>query len=474
MCDPPSVLSKKTVTADPARVRAELEATELPGRFQERAPRGLRELHYIKRNLEHYPEAALEALHEFGDVVRTRVPTRGVTVFHPRHVKHVLRTGVLNFPKSKYYEMLRPILGNGLFVSDGDLWTRQRKILAPEFRADAVRRFLPGMVENVEELFARWERARDDGPRCVSDDFMNLTLWVVGGAMFQSGFRSEAEEIGKALEICLAQGTAQMLSMGLLQPWMPTPGNIRAKLAERRLNRLTRAVIEHGRHGAPGTLDVLSRMLAHRDEHGKPMDEQLLVDEVKSLILAGHETTSLALSWTFYLLAQNPAIEERLHRESAEVLGRHGPTVDAIPELDYARRVFLETMRLYPPVPGVSRNIREPEEMDGIRLDTTDIVFISPYATHRHPACWERPDAFDPDRFAADRVDRIVPYSYMPFLLGRRACVGEHFGMLEGTIALAMIASRYKLELMNRVPVGSRAIATLRLAEPLMMRITRR
>ena len=304
---------------------------------------------------------------------------------------------------------------------------------------------------------------------------MNLTLWVVGSAMFQSGFRAEAEVIGAALEVCLAQGTAQMLSMGLLQPWMPTPGNLRAKRAERRLNRVTREVIERGRHGAPDGHDVLSRMLVHRDPHtGEPMDEQLLVDEVKSLILAGHETTSLALSWTFYLLAQHPEIEERLHRESAEVLGRRGPTVDAIPELEYARRVFLETMRMYPPVPGMSRDVREPEEIDGIRVDPKDVVFLSPYATHRHPACWERPDAFDPDRFAPERVDQIVPYSYMPFLLGRRACLGEHFGMLEGTIAVAMIASRYKLELVNRVPLGSRPIATLRLAEPLMMRITRR
>jgi cytochrome P450 len=266
-----------------------------------------------------------------------------------------------------------------------------------------------------------------------------------------------------------------MLSMGLLQPWMPTPGNLRAKAAERRLNEATRKVIDHGRHGAAGRYDVLSRMLAHRDEHtGEPMDEQLLVDEVKSLMLAGHETTSLALSWSFYLLARHPEIEERLHEESAAVLGRHGPTVDAIPELEVARRVFLETMRLYPPVPGVSRNIREPEEIDGIRVDTSEMAFISAYATHRHPACWDRPDAFDPDRFAPERADHIVPYSYMPFLLGRRACIGEHFGMLEGTIALAMIARRYKLERVSEEPMPSLPMATLRLAKPLMMRVVRR
>jgi cytochrome P450 len=156
------------------------------------------------------------------------------------------------------------------------------------------------------------------------------------------------------------------------------------------------------------------------------------------------------------------------------VLAKYGPTVDAIPHLEYARRVFLETMRLYPPVPGVSRDVHEDEAIDGIQVRKGEVVFVSPYVTHRHPQCWERPDEFDPDRFAPERAENIVPFSYMPFLLGRRACLGEHFGMLEGTIALAMIASRYKLELATSIPLQSRPIATLRLARPLLMRAVRR
>jgi cytochrome P450 len=471
-CNPGAMMHSPIV--DQARARAEVEAPSVDGRFRVREMGGLRELHYFKRNVQNYAEAGLDAFREFGDVVRARFPKPYITFFHPRHVKRVLRSGVLNFPKSSDYRFLRPILGNGLFVSDGDLWTRQRKILAPEFRLDAVRRFLPGMVDNVEHLLSQWDRAPRGKPRCVSDDFMNLTLWIVGEAMFQSGFRAEAEIIGRSLEICLGQATLQMLSMGLLQPWMPTPGNLRARLAERRLDRVVREVIARGRHGAAGKHDVLSRLLVARDDTGAPMNEQQIVDEVKSLILAGHETTSLALSWAFYLLARNPEVEDRLHRESAAVLARRGPTAEAIPELEYARRVFLETMRLYPPVPGLSRDIREEEEIDGIRIHPKEMLYISPFVTHRHPACWERPDVFDPDRFAPERADKIVPYSYMPFLLGRRACLGEHFGMLEGTIALAMIASRYKLELATRGPIGTRPISTLRLARPLMMRLVER
>ena len=154
---------------DTARARADVDAPSVNGRFQVHRMGGLRELHYFKRNVQNYAEAALEAFHEFGDVVRARFPKPYITFFHPRHVKRVLRTGVLNFPKSSDYRFLQPILGNGLFISDGDLWTRQRKILAPEFRLEAVRRFLPGMVENVEALFEVWERARGERrPRCVN------------------------------------------------------------------------------------------------------------------------------------------------------------------------------------------------------------------------------------------------------------------------------------------------------------------
>jgi enediyne biosynthesis protein E7 len=463
------------MSLDPARARAEVDAPKLSGRFQERSARGLRELYYFQRNIAHYAEASLEIMRELGDVVRVRFPTRGLHVFHPRHVKQALRSNVLNYPKSRFYEMLRPILGNGLFVSDGDLWTRQRQIMAPEFRTDAVRRFLPGMVENIEHLLERWERERSPAPRCISDDMMNLTLWIVGGAMFKSQFREEAEIIGRSLESCLAAGTAQMLSMGLLRSWMPTPGNVRAWRAERRLNEVVRDVVTRGRAGGPGKHDLLSRMIAAKDEHGhQAMDEQLVLDEVKSMILAGHETTSLTLSWTFYVLAQRPDIEERLYRESAAVLAKHGPTVDAIPELEYARRVFLETLRLYPPVPGVSREVRADDDFDGVPIRPGDVLFLSAYATHRHPACWERPDEYDPDRFAPERAEHIVPYSYMPFLLGRRACLGEHFGMLEGVIALAMIASRYRLERADARPIPTRPIATLRLGRPLMMRVVRR
>jgi cytochrome P450 len=220
---------------------------------------------------------------------------------------------------------------------------------------------------------------------------------------------------------------------------------------------------------------MLSRILTATDEEtGEGMTEQQVLDEVKSLILAGHETTSLALSWAFYLLSRHPEAEARLQEESDRVLGGRTPTAEDIPKLEYTRMVFLETMRLYPPVPVVTRLAREADHFDGIDIAAGEKTVINIYATQRHPAFWAEPDAFCPERFSEERAESIQPYSYLPFLLGRRACLGEHFAMIEGVAALAMIAGRYSLKRLDNDDIATRPISTLRLARPLRMRVERR
>lgn len=425
--------------------------------------------------LHNYAEAGSRNHRRYGDVFRSRFPLPTLLLNHPRHLHHVLRANVLNYVKSEDYKYLRPLLGNGLFLSDGDFWTRQRRLVAPEFRQKTVQRFLPVIIENIEAIFADWERSGTQAVRNISDDMMRFTLWVVGDAMFRSDFRAEAEEIGHTLEVCLQYATRQVISRGLLRPWMPIPGNRKAREAEQRLNAVVRKVIAHGHTSGDGQVDVLSRLLVAVDEQtGAKMDDQQVLDEVKSLILAGHETTSLALSWTFYLLAQHPEVEARLVKEVRSVLGERPPTKEDIPQLVYTKMVLLEAMRLYPPVPGVPRVARENDLFDGVKVSAGEQVILNIYATHRHPEFWERPDTFDPERFAEARADAIAPYSYLPFLLGRRACVGEHFAMLEGVVALAMMVGRYLFERVDTGTIPTRPITTLRLARPLRMRVHRR
>ncbi len=430
---------------------------------------------YFFRMLANYIDCDMALFRRYGDVARMRFPIDMILFSRPDHIKHILRTNVLNYPKSFQYDMLRPILGDGIFVSDGDVWTRQRRLLAPEFRENVVARFVPPMVECAEKLFASWDAKGAREPVDVSADMMRLTLWIIGRAMFKSEFLQETEIIGHSLEVCLAHATLRMLSMGLYKDWLPTRGNREARAAEKALNDAIMDLIRQEREGAEGTPDVLSRMIRARDpETGAAMSDKQLLDETKSLVLAGHETTSLALSWTFYLLSKHPDAEEKLVEEATRVLGDRSPTAEDISKLVYSRQVFLESMRLYPPVPGISRNTLADDVIDGIVVPAGQLVAISPYVAHRHPDYWTNPEQFDPDRFSQKRAETIEPYSYMPFLLGRRQCLGEHFAMLEGPLLLSMILRRYAFKRVSDEPIRTRPIATLRLAKPLVMYVRKR
>jgi cytochrome P450 len=438
-------------------------------------PRGFDHLYCFARTFRNYAERNVELMRKYGDVVHVRLPNDMLIFFRPSHIKHIFRTNALNYPKSVQYDALRPILGEGIFVSEGDVWTRQRRTLAPEFRENAVARFVPPIVECAERLFAEWDEAVDQRPIDFSEDMMRLTLWIIGRAMFKSEFLKEAETIGHSLEVCLAHATLQMLTAGLYKDWFPTRGNYEAKKAEKAMNDVINELIRRGRSGDLGTQDVLSRMIQAKDpETGAMMSDKQLLDETKSLILAGHETTSLALSWTYYMLAKHPEIEEKLVEEAVRVLGDRTPTAEDVPKLVYSRQVFWEVMRLYPPVPGVTRNAVHDDEIDGVKIPAGQLVLVSPYATHRHPEYWREPNRFDPDRFSEKRIGDIEPYSYMPFLLGRRQCLGEHFAMIEGPLLLSMMMRRYTLKRVSQEKIATRPISTLRLAKPLMMHVQTR
>ncbi len=434
------------------------------------------QLRQVSAFVRNYPEALLAAHRAHGDVVRMYAPAKGLAFFHPRHVRHILKSSAKNYPKSRVYEALRPILGNGVFISDGDFWARQRRLLAPEFRENEVRRFLPVIIEKTEALLEEWERAsREGATRDITDDMMNLTIQIVGGTLFRSDLAREAADIGHALEVCLAQATLQYLSKGLLRPWMPTPGNLRARRAQRLLDGKVRDIIAHGRAGEVGKIDMLSRLLHAVDaETGQQMDDQQILDEVKNLLLAGHETTSLNFSWTFQALALEPEIERKLVEEVTRVLGGGPFRAEMIPDLVYTRAVLFETMRLYPPVPSVSREVLEEEEVDGVRIAPGELIQVAPYVTHRHPELWDSPMTYQPERFLGERAERIEPYGYLPFLRGRRACLGEHFAMLEGVVGLAMMVQRFHLEAATPVPIPAKPISTLRFGRPLLMRVVAR
>jgi cytochrome P450 len=419
-----------------------------------------------------------------GDVFFRRVGTPSVHLCHPQLIEHVLRSNVLNYVKGPDYDFLRPLIGDGIFVSEGDMWKRQRRLLAPEFRAKEVARFLPVFEAELERLYGEWDEpaVRAGGAVDLNASMMRLTLRILGTAIFQSDFEPLIEVAREAFEACLSQATRQMVSMGLLKTWLPTPGNQRARMASQRLDdgvhgliaRARRRTEQAGHVGCPvGGVDMLSRMLVAVDpDTGVGMSEQQLVDEVKSLILAGHETTSLALTWTFHLLLAHPEVAARLRSEVRGVLGGRHVQVDDVARLPYTRQVLLESMRIYPPVPAVTRRALADDEFFGVRVRAGESVTIPIYVVHRHREFWSQPERFDPERFTPERVAKLDPYCYLPFLRGRRACLGEHFAMLEAIVVLASIVDRYDLQRIGAEPIGIRPVATLRSTRPLIVRAT--
>lgn len=443
----------------------------------------MEELRRLPEFASNYAADALVHHRRHGDVFCRRVGTPSVYLCHPQLIEHVLRTNVRNYVKGPDYDFLRPLIGEGIFVSEGDVWTKQRRLLAPEFRAKEVRRFLPVIEAELQRLYAEWNAALDGQGEATIDlsaAMMRVTLRILGGAMFQSDFEPLIDVARQAFDVCLSQATKQMISMGLLQSWLPTPGNHRARAAARELDMAVHRLIAEvtarttTHPGCPARgLDLLSRMIIAVDpDTGVGMSEQQLVAEVKSLILAGHETTSVALTWAFMLLLEHPEVAARLRAEVRRVLGGRAVQADDVPRLAYTRQVLLESMRLFPPVPAVTRRALADDPFNGIRVRAGESVTIPIYVVHRHLEFWPEPELFDPDRFTPEQVAHLDPYSYIPFLRSRRACIGEHFAMLEGITLLASIMDRYELERVGDEPIDIRPMATLRPARPLLVRVT--
>jgi cytochrome P450 len=451
-------------------------------RFARRTIPAWREWLGLPRFYRNYAQDGLDRQREFGDVVERRLGAPSVHLCHPDLARHVLRTNVRNYVKGPDYKLLRPVFGDGIFVSEGERWTSQRRLLAPEFRPREVVRFLPLIEQELGRLERTWQPSIARGDAIdVGASLLRFTLLVVGGALFQTDFSYAAPVLARANETLLRHATLRMVGGGL-PAWLPLPGAQASARAEQLVNEVVFELISTGHGSLSGGscpvsrtgVDLISRMSAARDrETGEGMSEQQLIDEAKSLIFAGHETTGLALSWTMYLLAQHPEIRARVVDEVAAVCAGREVRLEHLDKLVFVRQVLLESMRLYPPVPAVTRTALADDAFEGIVIRAGESVTIQCYALHRHPDFWAAPERFDPERFAPARAEGIDPFAYLPFLSGRRACLGEHFAMLEATVALATLLTRFEFELLTRV-IRIRPITTLRMDRPLLMRIRRR
>ncbi|MEO5969065.1 MAG: cytochrome P450 [Bdellovibrionia bacterium] len=447
-------------------------------------PRGLQILKMLSKVRQNYSEAYQELHQTYGDMVGIDLPFKAILIFKPEHIRHILKDNARNYHKSNLYDTLSPILGKGLVTSEGALWKKQRRIVAPEFHIKSIQSYLDGMTSRTLILAKEWEKLASTSPtgsyHDISTAMMGLTFKIVGDTLFGSDLGDEAIEVKDALYTVLHLATERMMSIVKFPRSWPTPSNLKTRQASEKLQGVVRTIIakrieSQMKDGQPMKMDVLTRLLtAHQSEDSDQMSDQQLIDEINTIILAGHETTSQTLSWTWYLLARNPEVEKKLQAELQTVLQGRVPSMEDISKLHYTKMVLKEAMRLYPPIPVISRTPIQDDQLDGIHIPAGIVVSLCPYVVHRDPKLWNNPEVFDPERFSPANEKAIKDYSYFPFSAGPRSCIGEHFAMTESILILAILSSQFRLTLRPGAEVKIKSSITLSPLGGLPMTIEKR
>lgn len=408
----------------------------------------------------------------YGDVVHVRLGPKSVyLVSHPTDIQHVLQENNRNYRKGAHYEVLRPMFGNGLMLSEGDFWLRQRRLIQPAFHRQRLGGFAKTMTDLTEEMLERWDRRAERGrPLDVSRELVKLTLSIVCTTLFGTDISKEAEGVGEAHAFCLAHAEHKIVSLFAIPDRVPTPDNVRYRRSVQLLHSVIDRFIEERRDSGEDRGDLLSTLaFARYEESGELMDHNQLKAEIITLFLNGHETVSGALGWTCYLLSKHPEVLQRLEAELATVLGGRTPTFEDLPKLRYTTMVIEESMRLYPPAWLIERDSIGADDLGGFHIPAGSTVVLSQWATHRHPEFWENPEGFDPERFAPERASTRHRFAYFPFAAGPRLCVGSNFAMMEMPLILATIAQRYRLDLVPGFPVELEPVITLRPKHGILM-----
>jgi cytochrome P450 len=448
------------------------------GRFQPPVPPGKFFLGHAPYLLHRATDFLLDAHRQYGDIIQLKLgPRTAFALFHPEHVYHVLVKGRENFTKqARGYQKLRRIIGNGLVTSEGDFWLRQRRLAQPAFSPQRLAGFAATMVTAADEMTRTWnEPANRNEHVNIAAQMMQLTLRIVGETLLGTDVTGEAHDVGESLTLVLEETSRRIHTPWDFQERIPTPSNRRFDQALERLNRSVHRIINERRQ-QPGAGDnLLSMLMAARDEEtGQQMTDQQLRDEVMTFFLAGHETTAVALTWTWYLLSKHVDARRRLEEEADRVLGGRLPTIEDFPKLTYAKLVVQESMRLYPPVWGMARLTAKDEQLGDLLIPARSPVLLVQYVTHRHADFWDNPEGFDPERFQPSQVERRHPYAYFPFGAGPRTCIGNHFAMLEAVLIVATVASKWRLNLVPGAPIIPQPRVTLRPKGGLLMTIQRR
>ncbi|HEY7887663.1 MAG TPA: cytochrome P450 [Steroidobacteraceae bacterium] len=409
-------------------------------------------------------ERMVELFGLHGDIYRVYVPARQshtYVIHHPDDVKRVLVSNHRNYTKGLGLDRVRILLGKGLMTSEGELWTRQRYMMQPFFHRRVITQFAEVIGTANSQLLTRWEAlARLGEPVDLTDEMSALTLEIVLRSIFGRDLeRMSAELGGNPFEVITKEQER----------------NLQFAFKFRSLAKLVAGLVERRRREKEEHFDYIAMLMSARDkDSGEPMGERQLIDEVLTLVVAGHETTASGLNWTWYLLSQHPDAEARLHAELDSAPDEPAPGLPQMEQLAYAQQVVNEALRLYPPGWLLSRRTIQPDVLSGYEIPAGANVLLPLYLLHRHPRYWKDPDTFFPERFAPDHDAERPRFAYMPFAAGPRHCIGETFALYEMLLHLHRVARHFRLIHVPDKPIELEAQINLRTRYPLHMRLERR
>lgn len=419
-----------------------------------------------------------QARQTHGDIYRLNLGLINVVVLNqPRHAQYVLRDNAANYSKSgPMWNAVRGMLGNGLVVSEGDFWLRQRRMMQPQFHRQRLAALQTLMVEAIAEALDSWEAAADGvTPFDLTPGFNRLTMKVIVRTLFGTGLTAqEMDDTAEAMTYAL-DFLMKAILVEPLPGWLPVPGRRKYQRALARFDEIVYGIIAQCRAGKLADDHLLAMLLDVVDEEtGEGMTDQQLRDEVATLFLAGYETTSLALSWALHHLMQHPEMMGKMQAEVDGALDGRQPTLADLPQLPYTRMVLQEAMRLQPPSYWLPRTAVADDEIDGYHNPAGTQVVSLTYMYHRHPEHWENADEFDPERFTPERSANRHRYAWIPFGAGQRLCIGRDFAMMEGQLALAMVAQRFNITAVPDHEVKPMLSSTLRPKNGVMVTLEKR
>jgi cytochrome P450 len=378
---------------------------------------------------------------EFGDIFYYRALWIHVYFLNdPELIEAVLVRNYQNFLKDHVVRKSRWFFGDGLLTNEGESWLRQRRLAQPAFHRERIAGYAKIMTDYAERMLTSWTSGET---RDIHQEMMQLTLKIVVRALFNV----ESEEIGHisaAMDVLMRNSVGIRLLLPPAARFLPTPAMIEFRRSVRRLDEIVYRIIDERRRNETDTGDLLSMLMQARDEDGSRMSDKQLRDEVMTFLLAGHETTALAVSWSWHLLAQSPEAEQQLHAELDRVLAGRTPEFSDLRSLSYAERVIKESMRLYPPAWSLARTVVKELEIAGYRIPAGANVVMSTWIMHRDPRYFPHPTKFDPDRWLSEKSQKLPRFAYFPFGGGPRQCIGNSFAMMEATLLLATIAQRFQ------------------------------